>query len=80
MPVYRIRKGNPWKGQFRVGRNGLVAHVSAELFKMMAGVNMVHVADRGAPAASTCSVAMSTSCSIIYRLQSNTSERAVCAR
>src|SRR5262245_20327954 len=46
-------KANPGKVNFASAGNGSVAHVSAELFKMMAGVNMVHVAYRGAPAALT---------------------------
>jgi tripartite-type tricarboxylate transporter receptor subunit TctC len=33
--------------------NGTVPHVAGELFNMMAGVNMVHVPYRGAPAALT---------------------------
>jgi tripartite-type tricarboxylate transporter receptor subunit TctC len=46
-------KANPGKINFASAGNGSVAHVSAELFKMMADVNMVHVAYRGAPAALT---------------------------
>jgi len=46
-------KANPGKVNFASAGNGSVAHVSAELFKMMAGVSMVHVAYRGAPAALT---------------------------
>jgi tripartite-type tricarboxylate transporter receptor subunit TctC len=33
--------------------NGTVPHVAGELFNLMAGVNMVHVPYRGAPAALT---------------------------
>jgi len=43
-------KANPGKINFASAGNGSVAHVSVELFKMMADVNMVHVAYRGAPA------------------------------
>jgi len=46
-------KANPGKINFASAGNGSVAHVSAELFKMMADVNMEHVAYRGAPAAPT---------------------------
>ena len=44
-------KANPGKVNFASAGNGSVAHVTGELFKMMTGVNMVHVAYRGAPAA-----------------------------
>jgi tripartite-type tricarboxylate transporter receptor subunit TctC len=44
-------KGNPGKLNMASGGNGTPAHVSGELFKMMTGVNMVHVPYRGgAPA------------------------------
>src|SRR5258708_4959978 len=44
-------KANPGKLNFGSAGNGTPMHVSAELFKMMAGVNMVHVPYRGeAPA------------------------------
>ena len=46
-------KDNPGKINFASAGNGSVAHVTAELFKLMTGVNMVHVAYRGAPAALT---------------------------
>src|SRR5712672_886859 len=36
-------KANPGKINFASAGNGSVAHVTAELFKMMAGVNMQHV-------------------------------------
>ena len=44
-------KTNPAKINMGSGGNGGVSHVSGELFKMMTGVNMVHVPYRGtAPA------------------------------
>ena len=44
-------KANPDKINFGSGGVGFASHVSGELFKMMAGVNMVHVPYRGqAPA------------------------------
>jgi tripartite-type tricarboxylate transporter receptor subunit TctC len=44
-------KANPGKINFASGGNGTPPHVVGELFKMMAGVNLVHVAYRGgAPA------------------------------
>jgi len=44
-------KANPGKVNFASAGNGTPQHVSGELFKMMAGVNMVHVPYRGsAPA------------------------------
>jgi len=46
-------KANPGKINFASAGNGSVAHVTAELFKMMAGVNMQHVPYRGAAPALT---------------------------
>jgi tripartite-type tricarboxylate transporter receptor subunit TctC len=44
-------KANPGKINFSSGGNGTPPHVVGELFKMMAGVNLVHVPYRGgAPA------------------------------
>ena len=44
-------KANPGKLNFASPGNGTTAHVAGELFKMMAGVNMIHVPYRGgAPA------------------------------
>jgi tripartite-type tricarboxylate transporter receptor subunit TctC len=44
-------KANPGKLSMASGGNGTASHVSGELFKMMAGVNIVHVPYRGtAPA------------------------------
>jgi tripartite-type tricarboxylate transporter receptor subunit TctC len=50
-------KDNPGKLNFASGGVGTVQHVAGELFKMMAGVNMVHVPYRGTAAALTDLVA-----------------------
>jgi tripartite-type tricarboxylate transporter receptor subunit TctC len=44
---------NPGKLNIASGGNGTVSHVAGELFKMMTGVNMVHVPYRGAAPALT---------------------------
>jgi tripartite-type tricarboxylate transporter receptor subunit TctC len=44
-------KANPGKLNVASTGNGTPLHVAAELFKMMAGVNLVHVAYRGEPVA-----------------------------
>jgi tripartite-type tricarboxylate transporter receptor subunit TctC len=41
-------KANPGKINMASGGNGSINHVTGELFKMMAGVNLVHVPYRGA--------------------------------
>ena len=46
-------KANPGKINMASGGNGTSGHVSGELFKMMTGVNMVHVPYRGGPPALT---------------------------
>jgi tripartite-type tricarboxylate transporter receptor subunit TctC len=46
-------KANPGKINFASGGNGTSQHVSGELFKMMAGVDMLHVPYRGSAAALT---------------------------
>jgi tripartite-type tricarboxylate transporter receptor subunit TctC len=46
-------KANPGKITFASAGSGSVAHVTAELFKMMAGVDMLHVPYRGAAPALT---------------------------
>jgi tripartite-type tricarboxylate transporter receptor subunit TctC len=46
-------KANPGKINVASTGNGTPLHVAAELFKMMAGVNLVHVAYRGEPMAVT---------------------------
>ena len=46
-------KANPGKLSFASTGNGSTPHISAELFKAMTGVNMVHVPYRGSPQAIT---------------------------
>src|SRR4249919_2396427 len=46
-------RANPGKINFASAGSGSVAHVSGELFKMMAGVDMLHVPYRGAAPALT---------------------------
>jgi len=46
-------KAHPREISFSSAGNGSVAHVTGELFKMMTGVNMLHVPYRGAPPALT---------------------------
>jgi tripartite-type tricarboxylate transporter receptor subunit TctC len=46
-------KANPGKLSFASGGNGTPGHIAGELFKMMAGVDMVHVPYRGAAPALT---------------------------
>ncbi len=46
-------KAHPGQISFASAGNGSVAHVTADLFKMMTGVNMLHVPYRGAPPALT---------------------------
>jgi tripartite-type tricarboxylate transporter receptor subunit TctC len=46
-------KANPGKISMASVGNGSVSHVAGELFKMMTGVNMVHVPYRGGPPALT---------------------------
>src|SRR5262245_25626962 len=46
-------KTHPGQISFASAGNGSVAHVTGELFKMMTGVNMLHVPYRGAPPALT---------------------------
>ncbi len=46
-------KANPGAINMASAGNGTAVHVSGELFKMMTGVNMVHVPYRGTPAAMT---------------------------
>ncbi len=46
-------KANPGKINMASLGNGTVPHVAGELFKMMAGIDMVHVPYRGAPPAMT---------------------------
>jgi tripartite-type tricarboxylate transporter receptor subunit TctC len=46
-------KANPGKVNFASAGSGSVAHATGELFKMMTGVDMLHVPYRGAPPALT---------------------------
>jgi tripartite-type tricarboxylate transporter receptor subunit TctC len=46
-------KANPGKVSFASAGNGSVAHVTGELFKMITGVNMLHIPYRGAALALT---------------------------
>jgi tripartite-type tricarboxylate transporter receptor subunit TctC len=46
-------KANPGKINMASGGIGAASHIAGELFKMMAGVNMVHVPYRGSPPALT---------------------------
>ena len=46
-------KANPGKINMASAGNGIALHVAGELFKMMAGVDMVHVPYRGAAPALT---------------------------
>ena len=46
-------KANPGKTNMASAGNGTINHIAGELFKMMAGVNMVHVPYRGTPPAVT---------------------------
>src|SRR5262245_57496907 len=46
-------KANPGRVNMASAGNGTVSHVAGELFKMMSGINMVHVPYRGGPPALT---------------------------
>jgi tripartite-type tricarboxylate transporter receptor subunit TctC len=50
-------KSNPGKLNMGSGGNGSAQHIYGEYFKMMAGIDMVHVPYRGTPAALTALVA-----------------------
>ena len=74
-------KANPGKINMASGGNGTASHMAGELFKMMAGVDMVHVPYRGAgPRSPTCSAGRCRSCSPPRPRQSSTSGPASCAR
>lgn len=47
--LVKALKGSPGKFNYASGGNGSGAHLCAELFKAMAGVDVVHVPYRGAP-------------------------------
>ena len=46
-------KANPGRINYASAGNGTLTHVAGELFKMMTGVEMVHVPYRGSPSAVT---------------------------
>jgi tripartite-type tricarboxylate transporter receptor subunit TctC len=46
-------KANPGKVNMASAGNGTVSHIAGELFKMMSGINMLHVPYRGGPPALT---------------------------
>jgi tripartite-type tricarboxylate transporter receptor subunit TctC len=74
-------KANPRKINFASTGLGSTPHVNGELFKMMAGINMIHVPYRSAAAAMTDM--LSDRCSFISerrRRRSATSRLAACAR
>jgi hypothetical protein len=41
--THRIRQGNPWQDQHGIAGNGTSQHLFGEMFKLMTGVDMVHV-------------------------------------
>src|SRR5262249_45889959 len=70
----RIAKTNPGKINMASGGVGSAAHVYGELFKMMAGVDMLHVPYRGgAPALTDLLAGQCKSCSTLWLRRSNTS-------
>ena len=74
-------KANPGKINMASGGNGSAAHVSGELFKMMTGIEMVHVPYRGlAPALTDLSAARCRSSSTTCRDRSAISGPAGCGR
>jgi tripartite-type tricarboxylate transporter receptor subunit TctC len=73
-------KANPGKLSMGCGGNGSPAHLIGELFKMMAGVNLVHVPYRGAgPALTDLLGGKSKWVSSTWRDRSDTSGQAICA-
>ena len=74
-------KANPGKINMASAGNGSSQHMSGELFKMMAGVNMVHVPYRGAaPALTDLLGGQVQVCSPPCPRRSSTSGPASCAR
>ena len=51
--VHRLCQGQPRQNRYASAGSGTSLHMAGELFKMMAGVDMVHVPYRGAAAALT---------------------------
>jgi tripartite-type tricarboxylate transporter receptor subunit TctC len=73
-------KANPGKINMASSGNGSASHVSGELFKMMTGINMVHVPYRGAAPALTDLVGGQVQ--VMFDLTTNSNEyirRANCA-
>ena len=67
-------KANPGKLSYASSGNGTSVHMSAELFKMMAGLDMVHVPYRGSSAAyPDLMTARCMCCSTTCRARSNSS-------
>ena len=60
--LIRMLKEAPGKFNYASGGNGSGAHLAAELFKSMAGVDMVHVPYKGAPDIVNSVIAKSTAC------------------
>jgi tripartite-type tricarboxylate transporter receptor subunit TctC len=74
-------KANPGKLNMASSGAGSTIHVSGELFKMMTGVNMVHVPYRGgAPALTDMISGQVQVCSTTCRRRSSSSRRASCGR
>ena len=75
-------KANPGKINMASGGIGTAPHVSGELFKMMAGVNMIHVPYRGAAPALTDLIGgqVQVMFDSMPLGRSSTSEPASCAR
>jgi tripartite-type tricarboxylate transporter receptor subunit TctC len=74
-------KANPGRVNFASAGVGTPQHICGELFKMMTGVNMVHVPYRGgAPAIADLLAGQVRSCSTSCLPQSSTSAPAGCAR
>ena len=71
-------KANPGKVKWRRLVMATATHVAGELFKMMAGVNMVNVPYRGAPTCRSAQQDKSTSISAPCLLRSSTSRRVSC--
>jgi tripartite-type tricarboxylate transporter receptor subunit TctC len=57
-----LLKESPGKFNYASGGNGSGAHLAAELFKSMAGVDMVHVPFKGAPEIITSVISKTTQC------------------
>jgi len=74
--VHRLRQGNPGKINMASGGNGTTMHVAGELFKMMTGVDMLHVPyRRAAPALIDLLGGQMQSCSTAMPSRSSTSGR-----